>query len=617
MGEMIRAAAKKPEAKRENRPSQTQKTGPSQSISSPVEQILFLQRTIGNQAVGKMIKSGALQAKLRIGQPGDIYEQEADRMANAVMRMPEPGVQRQVEPEEEETLQPKPLASQITPLLQVQRQEEPEEEEETLQAKPLAGQITPLVQRQVEPEEEEEEELQAKATSGRISVVNSNLESYIQSFKGGGQPLSENDRAFFEQSFSTDFSQVRMHTDTRAGESAQAVNAQAFTVGQDVVFGMGQYAPGTSAGRRLIGHELTHVVQQRGNTHVSGVDSLEGLIQRSLEHIEDLLREKFDYQKDPRLYERRKSLNLQFRYLISSDAKVLFDRIINPTKDDIISERFQTLARSTRRELLLILCDKIEHRDAEILHEELTQKTPKEKQLQARFKELVPKKKIREELLDCLSSKFSSAHKAPSGKKAPWVNLKDENFKTTGSISPDNNCEVCGASKFNKLGVNWSTATNAMELRGDVSGDHSNAKYDFKRTRESGTWIKVGSWDQIEYNEPGTDDDTLGNTDEHLTPDPSLNHIYVADAPGFRSLDPAGVYGEHIMRNASEYVRKHNFEEWVLVKVGTGGWTIASIVFQWHSVVWLEKVNGKWQRKKDALNEIGPNNTFVEKGNLP
>jgi hypothetical protein len=159
MTERVQLVSKKPEIKRDNSASNLRKTNYSLSLSSPTDRILFLQRTIGNQAVQRMIKSGTLQAKLRIGQPEDIYEQEADRVADAVMRMPEPGVQRQVEPEEEETLQTKPLANQITPLVQVQRQEEPEEEEETLQAKPLAEEITPLVQRQVEPEEEEEEEL--------------------------------------------------------------------------------------------------------------------------------------------------------------------------------------------------------------------------------------------------------------------------------------------------------------------------------------------------------------------------------------------------------------------------------------------------------------------------
>jgi len=182
MAERVQLTAKTSEAKRENSASTTRKIESPQSMSSPADQVLHLQRTIGNQAVQRLIKSGALQAKLKIGQPGDRYEQEADRVADAVMRMPEPGVQREVEPEEEEeTLQSKPLASQITPLVQVQRQEEPEEEEETLQAKPLAEEITPLVQRQIEPEEEEEEEeeIQAKATSGNISEANPNLESDI------------------------------------------------------------------------------------------------------------------------------------------------------------------------------------------------------------------------------------------------------------------------------------------------------------------------------------------------------------------------------------------------------------------------------------------------------
>ncbi len=77
-----------------------------------------------------------------------------------------------------------------------------------------------------------------------------------------GQPLDEGTRAFMEPRFEYDFSQVRVHTDDRAAESAQAVNALAYTIGRDVVFGAGQYAPGTSEGRKLMAHELTHVVQQ-------------------------------------------------------------------------------------------------------------------------------------------------------------------------------------------------------------------------------------------------------------------------------------------------------------------------------------------------------------------
>lgn len=84
-----------------------------------------------------------------------------------------------------------------------------------------------------------------------------------------GQQLDLETRAFFEPRFGHDFSRVRVHADARAAESAWAVNALAYTVGQDVVFGFGQYAPKSSAGGRLLAHELMHVVQQ-GFSHSEG-----------------------------------------------------------------------------------------------------------------------------------------------------------------------------------------------------------------------------------------------------------------------------------------------------------------------------------------------------------
>ena len=243
-------------AKKENKnpSSRIRNTKFSQSINSPVGRILHLQRSIGNQTVQRMVRSGALQAKLGIGQPGDKYEQEADRVADAVMRMPEPGVQRQVEPEEEE---------------------------EMLQAKPLAEEIAPLVQRQIEPEEEEEEMLQAKSREDATSEVTNDLESQINAIRGGGRLLAESERAHFEPRFGYDFSQVRLHTDTQAVESAQALNARAFTIGSDVVFGDGQYSSETREGQRLMAHELTHVVQQGATSKLQV--KLSGAIQRQEE----------------------------------------------------------------------------------------------------------------------------------------------------------------------------------------------------------------------------------------------------------------------------------------------------------------------------------------------
>jgi Domain of unknown function (DUF4157) len=84
-----------------------------------------------------------------------------------------------------------------------------------------------------------------------------------QELRSSGQPLDPASRAFFEARFGDDFSSVRIHQDAKAGESARAVNAMAYTVNNDVVFEVGRYAPNTREGRRLLAHELTHVVQQR------------------------------------------------------------------------------------------------------------------------------------------------------------------------------------------------------------------------------------------------------------------------------------------------------------------------------------------------------------------
>jgi len=233
MGEAIKITAKKPVSTMENSASNKRKTS-FRSQSSHVDRILFLQRTIGNQAVQRMVRSGALQAKLRIGQPGDVYEQEADRVAERVMSMPEPKIGRQEEDKEEE-----------------------------VQAKPLTESITPLVHRESVPEEEEET-AQAKGDGGNSPAVSPSVESGINTIRGGGSPLPESSRAFFEPRFSADFRGVKVHTDSNAAHLARSVNAKAFTVGRDVIFGSGQFSPETTGGKKLLAHELTHVVQQNG-----------------------------------------------------------------------------------------------------------------------------------------------------------------------------------------------------------------------------------------------------------------------------------------------------------------------------------------------------------------
>jgi hypothetical protein len=155
------------------------------------------------------------------------------------------------------------LAASITHLIQ---RAAPIEEE--VQAKPLAASITPLVQR-VAPIEEEVRASplapQAAALvqpSAQGGEAGSEIEQCLSGQRGGGRPLPDGVRAYMEPRFGADFSRVRLHTGSQAAQLSRALSAQAFTYGQDIYLGEGQYNPGSTAGQRLLSHELVHVVQQ-------------------------------------------------------------------------------------------------------------------------------------------------------------------------------------------------------------------------------------------------------------------------------------------------------------------------------------------------------------------
>ena len=221
MSESVRVSEKKPEAAKEDRTSQTRTSDYSQPVNSSIDRILFLQRTAGNQAVGRLIKSGALHAKLTIGQPDDIYEQEADRVADQVMRMLEPTAAAQPEVDEDK---PKP----------------------DIQTKHISGEITPLVYQQPVIGDAEDNEVASDLTSSL----------------GAGETLDTASRTYFEPRFGHDFGNVRIHHGPQADRAAASVQARAFTLGRNVVFAAEEHDPGSEGGKRLLAHELTHVVQQ-------------------------------------------------------------------------------------------------------------------------------------------------------------------------------------------------------------------------------------------------------------------------------------------------------------------------------------------------------------------
>jgi hypothetical protein len=164
---------------------------------------------------------GVIQPKLAIGRVDDPLEHEADRVADQVMRMPDPE-----------------FSVTATPL-QISRKCavcDEAEKAQNLQTKSVTT-------------------LQAPATApGLVHEV----------LRSPGQPLSSVARAFMEPRFGHDFGAIRVHTDAKAMGSASAVNALAFTVGHHIVFASDQYAPGTDVGKRLLAHELAHAIQQGG-----------------------------------------------------------------------------------------------------------------------------------------------------------------------------------------------------------------------------------------------------------------------------------------------------------------------------------------------------------------
>lgn len=223
--------------------------------------------------VHHILRSSGVQTKLTVGQPNDKYEQEADRNADKVMAMPDSKFQRQsVDEEEEETLQTKPLTSHITPL--IQRQEElSEEEEEPVQAKFKGGDMLQRMYSEYEDEtaqpqssdndEKTETLLRKKTAWDETPEISNGTANAIQLLKGNGRSLYGAERSFFEPRFGADFGEVRIHNDARASDVARSINARAFTLGNDVVFGSGEYSSTTTSGKKLLAHELTHVIQQQ------------------------------------------------------------------------------------------------------------------------------------------------------------------------------------------------------------------------------------------------------------------------------------------------------------------------------------------------------------------
>jgi len=184
----------------------------SVKVDSP---FIKLQRQIGNQGVLRLLSAGKIQTKLEISHPGDIYEQEAEKIANNIMQKPN------------------------------DKSLEYDSSSETIENR----------------DDNECLKISKSSASNDIEIP----EDFLHEMKNAAQDgisLDKETRTFMESRFGYDFSQIRIHTDEKASRSASNLGSIAYTNGIDIFFGSGQYRPQTREGKRLIAHELAHTIQQ-------------------------------------------------------------------------------------------------------------------------------------------------------------------------------------------------------------------------------------------------------------------------------------------------------------------------------------------------------------------
>lgn len=264
-----------------------------------------------------------IQPALKVGEPGDKYEVEADRVADQVVANSNKEqsnssffstsnpVQNKVDGSSDTEMQSKPFFGGSSPLLQSQSEEEDlqlkrsenkpevlhehvsepgEVNKSSLTAEPVFTQqnVENSAEEKIQEQEEEEETIQTKEfvqkqeekeelqtntgieSSGYIQLqANSagennteTIESDLSNSKGGGSPMESTTKNEMESGFGTEFKDVRIHTDNTAVQMSEQLGAQAFTHGSDIYFNEGKYKPGTDSGKHLLAHELTHTLQQ-------------------------------------------------------------------------------------------------------------------------------------------------------------------------------------------------------------------------------------------------------------------------------------------------------------------------------------------------------------------
>lgn len=254
---------------------QPQSSGPSLTARS----MAGVQSSIGNHAVKRLISSPYIQTKLQVSTPGDPLEEEADRTAETVMRSTLDGVfprissssiaANRISSDEQLDIENEDSMLQRTPL--AAREADDDEKvfasSESDHNDEHSSASEPIVKRRDEEEPFSATDLGRTPQENRSTPqVSHGFSSTLGKLSVAGMPMSTEVRSFYENRFGTDFSGVRLHTGDEATKLTGSIEAKAFTHSNHIYLSDNHYDPSSIAGKKLMAHELAHVVQQRGGS---------------------------------------------------------------------------------------------------------------------------------------------------------------------------------------------------------------------------------------------------------------------------------------------------------------------------------------------------------------
>lgn len=531
-----------------------------------------------------------VQAKLRIGAPNDRYEQEADRVAEQVMRMPDsepavtllrgnPGTSPRVQRKCATCSVGGELCADCEKELQRQPDNKREEEDEIHTVQPIATDADLL--------------LAAKADGQEQTPIRAETVDEIAGLRGRGRPLPREERNFMEARFGRDFGKVRIHTGPRAESLARQVHARAFAVGDDIVFGAGRFRLEQEASRRLLAHELTHTIQQSG---VAARLSGQRLIQRAVcENVPPpsamTCLQAVTSSGAPTVETIQFGLNGS--NLAPADEATLesfLQRWHNAGATDPVRVDGFASCDGKPEANWILSCAR-----ADSVAAVLNAPPSGARGVPAPMLEVFANGETDQFSTTSLPPNrvvtiSTNTPLGPPVSREPSI-LSWSTRNSSGTTAADNCCTLCPQNVGVGAVAGW--LGNGIEHQALIL-DHDPAySYDVKRTMDHRTWqrravLGIGFWTNIVTRPAGTPDDSH-DQDECLTPVLPVAgnpYVYVWDGPGFMPPSPGDT--------STDYVNMTNFIEFVRITRPDGTTYDDPLTLDWHTKTWISRSGAVW-----------------------